>query len=586
MAQSTLPNPTLLSIYPPAAKTAATATVTITGASLDGLLGLYFPVKGITSKPGAKANEILLTVDETVKPGFYDVRVVTRYGVSNPRGFYLTDRPLVELKSGGRLDQEQIGFGQAVKADRMTIAVNAKAGQKFSFSVHASGLDSRMEPRVSIRDSGNSIIGRFFEASPFALKSESDAVYTLDVQDMMFRGDVEHPFLLSLDGGIGLSKEIITDEVPGSLLPKSVRVDGSYKGRFPADSTFREFTFTAKKGEPKIIDVRSARAGELADPSFIIERLVGGKWVFIAEVADRKVLAGKEEFDDGAADPVYRLEATEDGEFRVRLRNNLSNQAAFELIVRPLGGSFELVALPADAPVAKKTATTVTHLPLWRGSTAAFKVYALRDIDYTGPVILTVDGLPPGVTAGPAIIGAGANVGWLTLTASNEAAPWAGSIKIKGNGSVIARGAVTVRATPNTAREPIYTRLTEDVVIGVSEAEGPVLVEPETAVVESKSADKVTVPFKLTRKGDFDAEVKVTALGIGDKTPPVLAFAAKAASGSLVLDLAKLKLGNGDHTIVFQGTAKFKHVSLLDAKAKPKEVTAVVHSKPFTLRIK
>jgi hypothetical protein len=48
--------------------------------------------------------------------------------------------------------------------------------------------------------------------------------------------------------------------------------------------------------------------------------------------------------------------------------------------------------------------------------------------------------------------------------------------------------------------------------------------------------------------------------------------------------LAKLKLTPGVHHIVLQSTAKFPHSA--DGKAKPKDLTATVHSKPIVLTVK
>jgi hypothetical protein len=105
--------------------------------------------------------------------------------------------------------------------------------------------------------------------------------------------------------------------------------------------------------------------------------------------------------------------------------------------------------------------------------------------------------------------------------------------------------------------------------------------------VNEATAGKVSVPLKVTRTAAFTDALKLTALDIGDpKAPPAVTIAAKAESGKLELDLTKLKLTPGDHSLVLQTTAKFQHTAGSDPKAKSKEVTAVIHSKPIIVRVK
>jgi hypothetical protein len=111
------------------------------------------------------------------------------------------------------------------------------------------------------------------------------------------------------------------------------------------------------------------------------------------------------------------------------------------------------------------------------------------------------------------------------------------------------------------------------------------LIEPEAPLYEVDAKGKLSVPLKVTRRDAFADAVKLTALGLVDATPPTADVAAKAAASKFEVDVTKLKLTPGDYAVVLQGTAKFKPKSD-DPKAKPKEAVAVIHSKPFTLRVK
>jgi hypothetical protein len=261
----------------------------------------------------------------------------------------------------------------------------------------------------------------------------------------------------------------------------------------------------------------------------------------------------------------------------------------FELSVQPPGVAFELVALPSEpAPAAKKTAAAITAAPLWRGGVATLKVFALRERGFTGPITLSAEGLPPGVTCAGGLIREGKDVGYVSFTAEDKAAAWGGAVRVIGKSgevSKVARGATVVRATPDITKGAVYTRLTKEVPLGVVASDAPVLIEPEAPLYEVDVKGKLSVPLKVTRRDAFADAVKLTALGLVDATPPTADVAAKAAASKFEVDVTKLKLTPGDYAVVLQGTAKFKPKSD-DPKAKPKEAVAVIHSKPFTLRVK
>jgi hypothetical protein len=437
------------------------------------------------------------------------------------------------------------------------------------------------------------VLARVPAGEALAFTPPSDGVFTLDVQNLKFRGDAEYPFLLALSKSgascLEHSLPIMPTESLDADMTKPVAMEDVYTGWFAARSKPRLFTFTAKKGEVRIIEVKCAQLGLDADPYLVVEKMDGEKATFIAEANDRPALAAKDEFDAGWADPSLRLQVKEDGVYRVKLRNLYPSRAPFELSVRPPGTAFQLVALPSDAPVAKKTTTAILAAPLWRGGVAAMKVIALRERGFTGPIVLSAEGLPSGVTSPGGLIPQGKDVGYMTFIAEAKTEPWGGAVRIVGKSDDVtatARGATVVRATANTAKDPILPRLTQEVALGVAAAESPLLVEPETAVYEVAANGKISVPLKITRHG-FDDGVKLTALGIGDPAAaPSVAIAAKGTSGKLELDIAKLKLPAGDCPVVLQTTAKFSHKPGDDPKAKAKEVVAVIHSTPFTIRVK
>ena len=593
-AQSTLPHPVLNTIYPCAAQVGTTTEVTITGTDLDGATRLHFSDKGIECKAGAKPNVFSLTISKDAPAGYCDVRVVGRYGISNPRGFAITKLPVAEMKDKTlKASIGQVFMGKSLKQDVQTISFNAKKGDAVQVLCKPELLDSRMESVVSVRKAGGSAVARMDAEGALIFTPSADGAFEIELRDLMFRGDAEYSFVLALSkpGASGLEEAsaLKPAEKLDADLSKPIAIEATYQGWFPAHGKPRYFTFNAKKGDVRIIEIKSARLGFDADPFFIVEKMDGEKATFIAEANDRPALAAKDEFDAGWADPSYRFEAKEDGLYRIKLRNVFPTRAPFELSAQPPGVAFELVAMPSEvAPAAKKTAAAITAAPLWRGGVSTLKVTALRERGFTGPITLSAEGLPAGVTDLGGMISEGRDSGYISFSSADKAEPWAGAVRIIGkSGDVmkVARGATVVRPTPDTAKGAVYTRFTKEVALDVVASDAPLLIEPSAPTFEVTTAGKIDVPLKLTRRADFTDAVKMTVLGLGSATPLTVDVTAKGLAGSLKGEVAKLKLTPGDYSVVLQTSAKFKHKGD-DPKAKPKDVTATVHSKPFTIRVK
>ena len=124
--QTLAPQPRIQSVFPIGAKLGTTVDVVVLGTDLDDATGLLFSHPGITGKylpppadpeppkdpkkkdaPPAKMNKkapppteakFQIAVAATVPLGSYDVRVVNKWGVSNPRLFVVGDRPEINEK--------------------------------------------------------------------------------------------------------------------------------------------------------------------------------------------------------------------------------------------------------------------------------------------------------------------------------------------------------------------------------------------------------------------------------------------------------------------------------------------------------
>ncbi len=87
-ARAELPVPRLHQIIPAGAKQGGTVEVSAGGQDLDGATHLYFSHPGLTSTKlpveKGKPSRFRVAVSPSVPVGFHDVRLVGKYGVSNP----------------------------------------------------------------------------------------------------------------------------------------------------------------------------------------------------------------------------------------------------------------------------------------------------------------------------------------------------------------------------------------------------------------------------------------------------------------------------------------------------------------------
>lgn len=82
--QITAPSPVLSSISPLGAKPGTQIQLTLRGTDLDAPLAILL---GQHRLPISTIHQAKLTLPETLAPGLYDLRLVGRWGVSNPRVF-------------------------------------------------------------------------------------------------------------------------------------------------------------------------------------------------------------------------------------------------------------------------------------------------------------------------------------------------------------------------------------------------------------------------------------------------------------------------------------------------------------------
>lgn len=193
--QPGLPLPRLDAITPPGAKAGTTiAELALVGADLEDTEALLFNHPGLKAEiivppapPPAKvdpkapkkepppmpkgpqpASKFKITVAADVPPGNYDVRVVNKFGVSNPRVFVVGDlievmekEPNNDVPEAMKLDLNTTVNGTiAAPTDVDLYSISPKKGQRIVLAVIAESIDSRAQPLLEVYDvSGRRLVG-------------------------------------------------------------------------------------------------------------------------------------------------------------------------------------------------------------------------------------------------------------------------------------------------------------------------------------------------------------------------------------------------------------------------------------------
>jgi hypothetical protein len=179
---SGLPVPRLMALLPAGGKAGTTFELTLGGLNLEDPDQLLFSTPGIkaelvgtppapidpksgkpkkgmaTATPGILKYKVTLPADAPL--GLQDVRVVNKWGVSNPRAFFVGDLPEVLEKEPNNDDAQaqKIEINSTVHGsfanptDVDYFAFTGKKGQRVLLSCLASSIDSRAQPTIEVYD--------------------------------------------------------------------------------------------------------------------------------------------------------------------------------------------------------------------------------------------------------------------------------------------------------------------------------------------------------------------------------------------------------------------------------------------------
>jgi len=723
-------------VSPCGTKGGTSVEVLLTGADLDDPTALVFSHPGIKAEllkdeepkpdpkdpkkmaappkkgaaPGVAAGRFKVTVAPDVPVGQYDVRLVHKWGTTNPRFFCIGDLPEVAEKE----PNNDVGEAQRVDINTTingTIATptdvdfsvfTGKKGQRVIFNCLTSSIDSKARPMIELFDptgkriafnrnyNGNDALADailpedgdyFLRLSEFTYTAGSaQHYYRLSITtapwiDALYPPMVEpgKPAQVTLYGrnlpggtlepgslvdGRPVEKVTVTINPPkdgeslafnSRLDPKSGGIDGfEYRIKGPGGmsnpvligfatakvvvekegndkaETAEElpipcevagridkrqdrdwFAVNVKKGDVLAVELFSDRLGVPADLYLAIKK---DKAMTEVEEDDNPDIMQIQQFYNRTSDPkTHRLVAAEDGKYLIAVGSRESNfsfgpRVTYRLRVTSEKPDFRLVAMPSTTSLPD---TTI----LRQGGFQYLDVFAFRNDGFNGPITLTAEGLPAGVTCPATVIGTGAKQGTLVFEVADNAAPFDGAFRVKGTAEIVgkpvvrqARSATITWAVQQNI--PAIARMDQGPFLSIRDkAQFKVTLDMANAFLKKgekleqplmlKPNDKLTVPFKVTRVGETKTPItlqQIVITGVNPQQGPVAinngaalpAIAPDKNDGEFVVEV-RPTAPPGVYTLALKATTPIQYANPTNKKTGPVQVIAATN--PIVIKV-
>ena len=609
MAVAQMPQPQLTSLTRCGGKAGDSVETKLAGLELEGAT-LRFSCPGITAVADAKdAKKQIVQIAKDVVPGVYEVRVVGKYGVSNPRMFQVG--ALHENVENDKHNTREAAMdmyvpslmnGTAGNQQEDWFRIAAKKGQKLFVRCWASELDSKMVPALALFNANGHELRRERHSPSLEWQATEDGLLYLQLNDFLYKGGADYFYRLEV------REQQVPENEKGSLLfwplaanpkpevepndgahPQTVSLPCEIAGTFSTGRDVDAYKFHANKGEEWWIEVTSQRLGEKTNPRAVVQ--LAEKVVL--ELNDGPLTPGMPDFDGSHLDPVGKFEVKEDGDYTITLRDLAKVMPdvprKYQLSIRKAAPDFSLVTFavpPTDNKPGKDFTgpmVTVWNTNLHPSETLPLRVIVLRKDGFNDDIHLSAEGLPSGVSVLETVIGKDVQETALFIRSGDELKASATPFKVVGTSGSIrheARGTTTLwNMGVSEFIEPSRWRFVQEQVLGtVEDGACPVALNASPQVVEAPVGSKAKVHVKIERKGSFKDPIKFKAAGIaGLEKGKEFVIDANATEADAEVDLGALKLLPGTGTIWFTSSAK--------TKVKDKDASVNVYSNPVVLKV-
>lgn len=306
---------------------------------------------------------------------------------------------------------------------------------------------------------------------------------------------------------------------------QKIAVPGEIAGQFQAAGDVDCYSFEAKAKDTYWVEVVAHRAGSAADPVVVIDQVKTNEkgeetLTRISALDDDPTNPLPNLFDTLNDDTATKFVAPADGTYRITLRNRYVARGdaslVYRLILRPETPDFRVVAIPSAISPPAQRLPAPSGITLRRGDNFPIFVMALRRDGFTGPITVSAEGLPAGVTCPPVTLGATPSSGILVFAAAEDAAPFAGNIKLVTKAKIDSPAAVEALAAAQAAAKAAVDALAAADKALAKPTED--LAKANEALTAAKTELAAKTDDEGLKKKVADAEAKVTAAAAALKT--------------------------------------------------------------------
>ncbi len=209
------PAPVLQTVFPPGGQAGTAVTVSVQGASLEGLTALRFADSNnsATKLTAAKTgdNQFLITIPADAPPGLYDLRLVGSRGVSVPRPFFVSRlseqievEPNNDPTTATSVSLDSVLNGKIeTPGDVDVFRFPASAGQRVVIECWAERIDSQLHGVLELYNAGGKKLssnrGETGVDPLIDVFIPADGEYVVKLFDLTFAGSVNHFYRLDID---------------------------------------------------------------------------------------------------------------------------------------------------------------------------------------------------------------------------------------------------------------------------------------------------------------------------------------------------------------------------------------------------
>lgn len=316
--------------------------------------------------------------------------------------------------------------------------------------------------------------------------------------------------------------------VASSDKPQTVSPPVSVSGSFGTELEEDVFRFQAKKGELWHIDVLANRLGSGADPMLIVEQVTTAADGI--ESMKRLVRAEEGTINPGGtvlptltSDPAFVLNTPDDGTYQVRLADRFAaSRGAADLtwtvVIRRQTPDFRVVVFDSLASTDGKVPPGAGAVSLRKGGTYQVPVYAYRSGGHNEEIILTVEGLPEGVSCASAKIPAGSSTASLVFSAAADCSEVTAPVRVLCSSNIGGQPVQTPAKVATLVHDGVNglartARVSGSILVSVMRDEEPFYLQPAIASAEVSQDQQLLIPLKLSRRAGFDNKVDVAFTG-------------------------------------------------------------------------